>query len=47
MTLDHYQMAFEPLLYGVGVALVLTFVLKETGPAVRAPLPVPTKGEAV
>jgi MFS family permease len=34
MTLDHYQTAFEPLLYGVGVAIVLTLLLKETGPAV-------------
>ena len=37
MTLDHYQMAFQPLLYGVGVAIVLTLVLKETGSAVRGP----------
>jgi MFS family permease len=36
MTLDHYQMAFQPLLYGVALALVLTFLLKETGPAARA-----------
>ena len=35
MTLDHYQMAFQPLLYGVALALVLTFLLKETGPAAR------------
>jgi MFS family permease len=35
MTLEHYQTAFEPLLYGVGLAIVLTFLLKETGPAVR------------
>ncbi len=35
MTLDHYQMAFEPLLYGVALAIVLTFLLKETGPAAR------------
>ena len=35
-TLEHYQTAFEPLLYGVGLAIVLTFFLKETGPAVRA-----------
>jgi MFS family permease len=33
MTLDHYQAAFLPLLYGVALALVLTIVLKETGPA--------------
>jgi MFS family permease len=36
MTLDHYQAAFKPLLYGVGLALALTLVLKETGPAGRA-----------
>jgi MFS family permease len=35
MTLDHYQMAFQPLLYGVGLAIVLTLLMKETGPAVR------------
>ncbi len=35
MTLEHYQTAFEPLLYGVGLALVLTLFLKETGPAGR------------
>jgi sugar phosphate permease len=37
MTLDHYQTAFEPLLYGVGLAVVLTFILAETGPAARGP----------
>jgi MFS family permease len=31
MTLAHYQAAFEPLLYGVGLAIVLTLVLRETG----------------
>ena len=36
MTLEHYQQGFEPLLYGVGIAIVLCFFLKETGPAVRA-----------
>ncbi|HEX5788048.1 MAG TPA: MFS transporter [Woeseiaceae bacterium] len=36
MRLEHYQVAFEPLLYGVGLALVLILVLRETGPA-RAP----------
>jgi MFS family permease len=35
MSLEHYQTAFEPLLYGVGLAIVLTLLLKETGPAVR------------
>jgi MFS family permease len=29
----HYQMAFAPLLLGVAVAIVLTCMLKETGPA--------------
>lgn len=33
MELGHYQVAFEPLLYGVAIALVLILVLKETGPA--------------
>jgi MFS family permease len=32
MTLEHYQAGFEPLLYGVVIAVVLSFVLKETGP---------------
>ena len=40
MTLDHYQAAFLPLLYGVALALVLTLVLKETGPAARREAPV-------
>ena len=35
MSLEHYQTAFEPLLYGVGLAIVLTLFLKETGSAVR------------
>jgi MFS family permease len=46
MTLDHYQMAFQPLLYGVALAIVLTLLLKETGPAARTvPLPL-TQREA-
>jgi len=39
MTLEHYQAAFVPLLYGVALALVLTLVLKETGPAARHEAP--------
>ena len=35
MSLEHYQTAFEPLLYGVGLAILLTLVLRETGPAAR------------
>jgi len=35
MNAAHYQTAFEPMLYGVALALVLVFFLKETGPAVR------------
>jgi MFS family permease len=31
MRLEHYQTAFEPLLYGVALAIVLTFFLRETG----------------
>jgi MFS family permease len=36
MTLEHYQTAFQPLLYGVALAIVLTFFLRETGSAGRA-----------
>jgi sugar phosphate permease len=35
MTVVHYQATFTPLIYGVGLAIVLTFFLKETGPGVR------------
>jgi len=35
MELSHYQAAFEPLLYGVAIAIVLSLLLKETGPAVQ------------
>jgi len=33
LALAHYQAGFKPLLYGITIALVLTFFLKETGPA--------------
>ena len=33
--LAHYQAGFKPLLYGIFIALILTFFLKETGPANR------------
>jgi MFS family permease len=35
MELHHYQIAFSPLLAGVAIAIVLTFLLKETGTASR------------
>lgn len=38
MTLEHYQTAFVVFLYGVGAAIVLTLLLKETGPAGRRPV---------
>lgn len=34
MELGHYQTAFEPLMYGVVLAIILSLLLKETGPAV-------------
>ena len=43
--LAHYQAAFSPMLAGVGLAVLLTFVLKETGPAAAKP-PVPILVEA-
>ncbi len=39
MAIEHYQAAFLPLLYGVGLALVLTLVLKETGRAAHREAP--------
>jgi len=35
MELAHYQVAFAPLLFGVALAIILSFILKETGPAAR------------
>jgi MFS family permease len=36
--LEQYQMTFQPLIYGVALAVLLTvFLLKETGPAARVP----------
>ena len=37
MALEHYQTAFQPLLYGVGLAIVLTVILRETGPGILQP----------
>jgi len=33
LQLEHYQTTFAPLLIGVAIAVLLTFFLKETGPA--------------
>ena len=33
MSLEHYQSAFSPLLYGVALAIALTLLLRETGTA--------------
>jgi MFS family permease len=35
LALAHYQAGFQPLLYGIILALILTVFLKETGPATR------------
>jgi MFS family permease len=34
--LVHYQQTFQPLVWGVGLAIVLTVFLRETGPAARS-----------
>jgi len=31
LVLEHYQTTFQPLLYGIGLAVILTLALKETG----------------
>ena len=38
MQLEHYQMAFAPLLLGVVMAIGMAFCLKETGSAIRTSL---------
>jgi predicted MFS family arabinose efflux permease len=37
--LEHYRTAFSPLLYGVVLAVLLTLLLKETGPRARSASP--------
>jgi len=44
LQLEHYQTTFTPLLFGVGLAILLTFFLKETGPAIRLPEKVTARG---
>jgi len=40
--IGHYQATFTPLLYGVALAIVLTLILRETGPKARARKDAPT-----
>lgn len=35
--LDDYQVTFQPLIWGVGLAILLALLLRETGPAARKP----------
>ncbi len=35
LALKHYQAGFKPLLYGIALALILGFFIKETGPAAK------------
>jgi MFS family permease len=35
MEVQHFQTAFLPLIFGVAIAIILTLLLRETGPAVR------------
>ena len=42
----HYQATFTPLLYGVALAIVLTLILRETGPAARSQVKPTEKPEA-
>jgi MFS family permease len=43
---EHFQTAFHPMLWGIGLAIVLTVVLKETGPGARVPLPAGARAES-
>jgi MFS family permease len=45
MELGHYQAAFQPLLFGVALAIALTFFLRETGPAIQPATPATAKTE--
>jgi sugar phosphate permease len=42
----HFQSAFQPMLWGIGLAIVLTLVLRETGPGARAAVPVGAVAES-
>ncbi len=42
--LAHYQETFQPLLYGVALAILLTLVLRETGPKARRAIEAPPQG---
>ena len=42
--LAHYQETFQPLLYGVAIAIMLTFLLRETGPKARKAIEVAPQG---
>jgi sugar phosphate permease len=43
---EHFQTAFQPMLWGVGLATLLTLVLRETGPGARVPLPAGARAES-